>query len=372
MRVKLLSADEHCQWDAYVSSHSASNLYQLSRWKDVIERTYRHKAYYLIAMEESPGLIGSRDSIVGVLPLVHLKHFLFGNALISIPFFDFGGIAADNERVEKMLVQEALSLARKLGAKEVELRHIEPISSIKQLKDSQAILKDVGNGLEGASLETKSHKVRMMMPLPESSDALMKSFKSKLRSQILRPIKDGLRAQVGGIDLLDDFYQVFSINMRDLGSPVHSKRLIEAVATGLHDRCKVVMVYKDQQPLAGGVLVGFKDTLENPWASALKKYVRWNANMLLYWTMLQYGCDHGYSRFDFGRSTPDSGTYKFKLQWGAAPTPLYWHHFSLNGGKAKAGGSSDPGRERAVQLWQRLPVPISRAVGPYIRKYIGL
>jgi FemAB-related protein (PEP-CTERM system-associated) len=372
MRVRLLNADEHRQWDAYVYSHSASNLYQLSGWKDVIERTYGHKAYYLIAVKDAPRANGASNSIVGVLPLVHLKHVLFDNALISTPFFDFGGILADNEQAEKMLLLEALSLARKVGAKKVELRHIEPLSCIDQAQEGTIRSGHCIDGLNGAPCTTKLHKVRMVMALPESSDILMKSFKSKLRSQIMRPIRDGVQARMGGLELLNDFYDVFSINMRDLGSPVHSKKLMENIINGLQDKCKVVMVYKDRQPLAGSVIIGFKGTLENPWASSLKEYSRWNANMLLYWTMLQYACDHGYTHFDFGRSTPDSGTYRFKTQWGATPTALHWHCFSLNGRRAGNGDSDHPRLEKAVEYWQKLPVPVTRAVGPHIRRYIGL
>jgi hypothetical protein len=28
--------------------------------------------------------------------------------------------------------------------------------------------------------------------------------------------------------------------------------------------------------------------------------------------------------FDFGRSTMNEGTYKFKKQWGCEPTQLHW------------------------------------------------
>jgi hypothetical protein len=78
------------------------------------------------------------------------------------------------------------------------------------------------------NLRERSRKVRMILSLPDSSDALMKSFKSKLRSQIRRPVKDGLYSRIGSGELLDDFYFVFAKNMRDLGSPVHSRDLIDA------------------------------------------------------------------------------------------------------------------------------------------------
>ena len=118
--------------------------------------------------------------------------------------------------------------------------------------------------------------------------------------------------------------------------------------------------------------MGFKDTLENPWASALKEYSRLSPNMLLYWSMLEYACDNGFSYFDFGRSSPDEGTYKFKEQWGSKPTPLHWYYISLNNQPIDEETSEKAKFEKAIRYWQKLPVPVTEIVGPMIRKHIGL
>jgi len=95
-------------------------------------------------------------------------------------------------------------------------------------------------------------------------------------------------------------------------------------------------------------------------------------NMLLYWSMIEYACDNGYSLFDFGRSSPDEGTYKFKKQWGAESETLHWHYISLNSHVLGEKTSEKSGFARAIQYWKRLPVSLTKIVGPYIRKYIGL
>jgi hypothetical protein len=87
--------------------------------------------------------------------------------------------------------------------------------------------------------------------------------------------------------------------------------------------------------------------------------------------MLEYACDQGYEFFDFGRSTPDEGTYKFKQQWGAAPRPLYWYYVGRQEGQA--GEQSQRIRLRlAVRYWKKLPVSLTRVFGPMLRKHIGL
>ena len=94
--------------------------------------------------------------------------------------------------------------------------------------------------------------------------------------------------------------------------------------------------------------------------------------MLLYWTMLEYACDKGFKRFDFGRSSPDEGTYKFKKQWGSEANQLYWHYISLNGKQIKAEGLEQSKFAKAIEYWQKLPVPVTKILGPVIRKHIGL
>jgi len=397
IKVKTIEQDDAPAWDEYVYNQPRSTLYHLTGWKNVINKTYGHKTYYLMAIRESEGsqltahssqlsvknyelsTISYEPKVIGILPLVHLKHFFFGNSLISIPFFDLGGILADDENTEKALLSEVINLGQELKAKNIELRHIYPVKFFE--KDSEADLTGVypvkpESHLTGAinpiNFATRSHKVRMLLDLPKSSEALMQSFKAKLRSQIKKPLKEGLKSKVGGVELLADFYKVFSINMRDLGSPVHSKSLMKNVLKEFPKESRIVMVYKDDQPIACSLIVGCKDTLENPWASALRQYSRLSPNMLLYWTMLEYACDNGFSYFDFGRSSPDEGTYKFKEQWGTKPTPLNWHYISLDSQPIGEEKSEKSKFEKAIRFWQKIPVPITKIIGPMIRKHIGL
>jgi serine/alanine adding enzyme len=409
VRIKHLQPDDVVAWDTYVKNHPRGTLYHLSGWKRVTEEGYGHRTFYIMATQNS-------GDVVGMLPLVHLKHFLFGNNLVSIPFFDLGGVLADDEETEKALLSEAIRLGRELKVTSIELRHTHELgwdagtlgnpeaqeqkgdkgrqtAGDRQLsaerraqgaerraqnaeRRAQSADESTPKGVDGHALGamrlvTKSHKVRMLLDLPASSELLMNSFKSKLKSQIRKPTKEGLSAKIGSIELFDDFYRVFSENMRDLGSPVHSKRLIRSVFEVFPGDAKIAVVYKQDEPTAGSVVIGFKDVLENPWASSLRKYSKLSPNMLLYWSMLDYACERGYKFFDFGRSAPEEGTYKFKEQWGAKPNPLHWHCVLLNGSEG-APSLEKSQFSKMIEYWKKLPVPVTKFVGPMIRKHISL
>ena len=364
IRVDLLKKSDDALWDEYILNNPQGTPYHLSGWRKAIEKAYGHQSYYLVASGTSADRSDrSRDTITGVLPLVHLKHVLLGNSLISLPFCDVGGVIADCDEVEVDLIERAIRLAREVGCGTIELRHAFPHAC---LSEGEGISAD-----EEVRITTRRHKVRMLREVVSSSEELMRSFKAKLRSQVRRPMKDGLYAAVGGGELLDDFYEVFARNMRDLGSPVHSKLFVGAVSEELPERSKLVVVYHEKKPLACGMVIGSGDTLRNPWASALHEYSRMSPNMLLYWTMLAYACDSGYRYFDFGRSSPGEGTYRFKEQWGAKPTPLYWNYLTTDAGFVP-GGEEGRGRRIVAACWKRIPVPLTRLIGPPIRKYIGL
>jgi len=381
LQIRAIQQEEAGTWDDYVNKHPQATLYHLYGWRNVIEKTYGHKTYYLAAINPRNSTDSSNpiNPIVGLLPLVHLKHFIFGNSLISMPFFDLGGILANDEETEQALLLQAIKLGQTLKSSILELRHPHPLAclnltnptnstnSINSSNSSNPI-----NPTNSVTIVSRSHKSRMLLDLPESSETLMNSFKSKLRSQIKKPMKEGLVVKIGGNELLKDFYSVFSINMRELGSPVHSDKLMRNALNEFPDPARLVVVYGRNNPMACSLIIDFQGILENPWASALREYSRLSPNMLLYWSMLKYACDHGLKQFDFGRSTPGEGTYKFKGQWGAKPVPLHWDYISMKGHGIDIVPNEKTRFESLVKYWQRLPVPLTQRIGPMIRKHIGL
>lgn len=357
MKLRVLDDYRNAErWNDYVGNHSRGNLYHLYDWCDVINQAYGHENYRIAVVDED-------DSLHGVLSLVHIKHFLFGNTLFSIPFFDLGGPLADNAAAAEMLIAKAVEIAASRRIDSIELRN--------QATGALPSKADFGRFRPVARPSGQPPKVRMLLTLPESSKELMAGFKSKVRSQIRRPVKSGLVGVSGGLELIDDFYRVFAENMRDLGSPVHSKKFIRKTYQAFSDSARFFVVYQDKTPVSCALTVGCGGTLYNPWASSLKKTKKLSPNMLLYWTMLEYACDNGFSLFDFGRSTRGAGTYHFKKQWGALESELGWFSLSCKEEPVQPGRESKT-FDMLISLWKLMPISCSRLLGPRVRMYIGL
>jgi FemAB-related protein (PEP-CTERM system-associated) len=350
---QLASNADRQTWDAFVGRQPHANPYLLYGWCDVIQSTYGHETHYLM-------LTGRDRSVLGVLPLVHLRHFVFGNRLVSLPFADAGGVLAVDREAEEALLSAARDLCLRAGVGQIELRQEVALVSWGEASPT------------GSRASVARRKVRMLMTLPESSEGLRTGFKAKLRSQINRPLKEGCSSKVGGLELLEDFYKVFLINMRDLGSPVHSKELMRHVLEAFPERSRIFAVYHAGEPIAASLVIGYNGVLRNPWASSDRRYASMSPNMLLYSRMLEYACESGYRTFDFGRSTPGEGTYRFKQQWGAQPAPLHWYTISADGSTTAAQDSPSERFNLATQVWKKLPVRLTKVLGPRIRKHISL
>jgi FemAB-related protein (PEP-CTERM system-associated) len=213
-------------------------------------------------------------------------------------------------------------------------------------------------------------KVSLVLPLPADPHCLWQQLGAKVRNQVRKAERSGLTVESGGAEKLNDFYDIFAVNMRDLGSPVHARGFFQAIFEVWADQARVFVVRKDRQPIGGLIALAFKHSLVVPWASSLRQYFSLCPNMLLYWETLRAACTEGFRHFDFGRSSRHVSTYRFKRQWGAVEEPLYWYTIPLAPNHSRRFSSVDKNSASYAQLWQHLPLGITRWLGPHIRKYL--
>lgn len=348
--VSLASLEDKMVWDNYVFNHENASAYHRFAWQEAVHSTYNHKVMGLIAREYTT------EKVVGVLPAVLMKTPLLGKKLCSLPFCDVGYAIADSDEIQNQLIEYLIQQGATTGSKHVEVRDIAATPEETKLLANK--------------------KVRMLLPLPSDSHALMASFKSKLRSQIRKAEKNGLTVQLGlSRVLIDDFYKVYTQNMRDLGSPVHAKRWFQNIVSAYGDNCIVSVVYKDDIAIGGGLVIKNNTQASIPWASTLRDYNRLAPNMLLYWSLLAHCADNDISTFDFGRSTYEEGTYRFKKQWGATPQLLDWQvDGKSNSLTNETASDTTPSKVRPAieSVWRKLPLNLTITVGSAIRPYISL
>ncbi|MCF2947744.1 FemAB family PEP-CTERM system-associated protein [Paraglaciecola aquimarina] len=354
MKYKIVQASHQLEtdWDTYVESHKYATPYHRFAWLKSVEQAYQHNNVSLLAYDQ--------DEVVGVLPCIKMQRPLAKSKYCSLPFCDLGYGLADNDDILKALQAQAKQSLDNIGG------------NIFEYRDSQQDFTD--SCAPGA-------KVRMLLPLPDTAEELMASFKSKLRSQVRKSEKNGLTFTIANNQKqINDFYNIFSINMRKLGSPVHAKQWFESLFKNYADNIFLSVVYTGDIAIGAGVIIRNKYSMAIPWASTVADYNKLAPNMMLYWSLLKHSCDLGCKEFDFGRSSFGEGTFKFKQQWGAKAKALSWSNLmSLQASPSiqdedenQAQTSSGKIRPLVENIWAKLPLGVTTTLGPKIRRHISL
>jgi len=325
-------------WDEYVAAHPGSTVYHLPRWGEFLRNVYCLETAYLSARE------GGR--VRGVLPLALVGGPFPRRQLVSLPYHMYGGLLADGEGAEAALLDAATGLASDLGVGTIELRNLSPVDD---------------------SWKKREDKVSVLLALPEDPNTLWASFTAKVRNQCRKGEKENLVYETEPPDALEAFYGIMAVNMRRLGSPVHSRRFFASARDMFPERSRIHVVRCDGKPVAAGFTLSYREKVEIPWASALWEYNPVCANMFLYWNIIRDAILSGAKVFDFGRSTRDSGTHRFKTQWGGSEVPLYYQYWMKSGGGDEAPvGTQGKAFQIASRVWCRLPLGLTRVLGPHI------
>jgi FemAB-related protein (PEP-CTERM system-associated) len=327
------------EWDEFASAQHGFTHFHRLRWRALIGKVFAHECAYLAARDAD-------DRLVGILPLVRVRSFVFGHYLVSMPFLNYGGPLGSDEAVQA-LVEAAIAMAQREKVKLLELRSRIPLK---------------------VPLHASHRKITVMRDLPDDPEVLFKQFDSRLRSQIRRPQKEGVTVEFGP-DQVVPFFKVFARHMRDLGTPAQPLRFFREIARQFPDDCWFACAYLGGIPVAAGCGFRFGDEFEMTWASSLRAYNREAPNMLLYWSCMERAIRHGARRFNFGRCTPETGTHRFKMQWGGREEQLCWYDYAATADVATP-SPNDRAYRWGPRIWRRLPESIATTFGPSIVRYI--
>ncbi|MFH1561832.1 MAG: FemAB family XrtA/PEP-CTERM system-associated protein [Nitrospirota bacterium] len=348
LKICELTTDDEIYWDEYVknSPSPSATPYHLLNWRRVVEKSFGHKPYYILAKDE--------ERIVGVLPCFLIKHPISGCSLISLPFTSYSGVLADNPDVEQELLREIKRITNTLGANYLELRNITPSN------ETELHLKDI--------------YVTFSMDMESDLESMWDKLPSKNRNMVRKALKSDIKEVAPLVvalskDYLKDFYSLFVRRMRDLGTPVYGLDFFRNVMDEFQTST-ILVIKKQDKVIAAGLLIPFKDTLYNPWTASNKDFLDLAPNNLFYWECIKYYHENGLAHFNIGRSIKHSGTFNFKKNIGAVPKQLYYQYY-LN--KAKGMPEIDVNNPKfsvCIKIWQKLPIWLTKMIGPGIIKYV--
>jgi FemAB-related protein (PEP-CTERM system-associated) len=339
MDVRVLG-NETLEWDAFVRATNGGSPFHLLAWKRAVEQSFGHRPHYLMAV--GPG------GLAGVLPLFEVRGLLGGRGLVSVPYGVYGGLCGDSPAARVALLEAAADLARRLGAGYVELRH---------------------RTVREPHLPTKSLYVTFSRAISTVEQENLEAIPRKQRRMTRQGAKAGLRAE---FDLrhLDGFYDIYARSVHALGSPVFPRRLMASIVHEFGKDCELLTVWKDASMVAGVLTLFYEDQVLPYYAGADRNALSYAVNDFMYWELMCHAAKKGCRVFDFGRSREHTGAYRFKCHWGFEPVPLPYQYVLLGDARMPDVSPSNPKMRRAVEIWKRLPFPVTKLVGPRITRFL--
>ncbi|MBI3710358.1 MAG: FemAB family PEP-CTERM system-associated protein [Proteobacteria bacterium] len=339
--VDRLEASSTARWDAFVDSCPTATFFHRAGWKTVIEESFGHRAYYLHA--------AANGRIRGVLPLVHVKSRLFGNALTSIPFGVYGGPAAADDAARGALDSAAADLAESLDVDHLEYR------SLARTRPDWKCKADVYATFRKA-IDADPEKNLLGIP-------------RKQRAVVRQSLKAGLEARAE--DGTDRLYDIYAESVRNLGTPVFSRGYFRNLKRVFGESCEALVIYKDGTPVSGVLSFFFRDEVLPYYGGGRPEARGLGGADFMYWDLMRRAGQRGCKIYDFGRSKFGTGAFAFKKNWGFTPQPLAYEYLLRRGDAVPDVNPLNPKYRMFIALWKRLPLAIANRIGPHIVRNLG-
>jgi FemAB-related protein (PEP-CTERM system-associated) len=327
-------------WDAFVYAQPEGTFFHRAQWREVLERAFGHRTHYLLAERDG--------AICGVLPLAELRSRLFGHALVSTPFCVYGGIVASDPQAHEALTGRACALARSLGVDHLEMRNRRRAHPDWPVKDLY---------------------VTFRRPIDADAERNLQAIPRKQRAMVRKGIKEGLRAELHRD--VARHYATYSESLRNLGTPVFSRRYLEVLQEVFGEDCELLTIMHGSQAVASCLSFHFRDEVLPYYGGGSQAARELAGNDFMYWQVMEHARTRGSRLFDFGRSKRGTGAYDFKRYWGFEPEPLYYEYFLVGAASVPDLSPVNPRYERLIAAWRRLPLWVSRIAGPPLAKYLG-
>jgi FemAB-related protein (PEP-CTERM system-associated) len=332
---------EAAKWDAFVLSCPEATFFHRAGWQRVIRKVFGHATHYLYAECEG--------RVEGVLALAHVKSFLFGNALVSLPFAVYGGVAAASREAAALLEAAAQTLARDCRVDYLELRNISQRHADWPRQDLYVTFrKEI---------------------LPELEENML-AIPRKQRAMVRKGIKNGLRGEIDAN--LSRFFALFADNVHRHGTPALPRRYFQALQEEFGDDCEVLtIVDASGRPVSSVLSFYFRDEVLPYYAGDATAAREVAGNDFKYWELMRRACLRGCTVFDYGRSKQGTGSYSFKKNWGFEPTPLHYEYRLYRGDAIPQNNPMNPKYRAFIALWRRLPIALANQLGPFIVRNLG-
>lgn len=329
------------RWDAFVLSCPEATFFHRAGWQRVLRETQRHDTHFLYCEVDG--------RIAGVLPLAHVRSWLFGSSLVSLPFAVYGGVAASDPAAADALEAEAQRLGKQLDVAHLELRNVK------------------ARHLDWPAQELYVTFRKALLP---DEEANMLAIPRKQRAMVRKGLKNELRGEIdAGVDR---FFPLYADNVHRHGTPALSRHYFESLLREFGADAQVLtVVSRDGRALSSVLSFYFRDEVLPYYAGDHVDARELAANDFKYWDLMRRACARGLKTFDYGRSKQGTGPYAFKKNWGFEPAPLRYEYCLYKRDTVPQNNPANAKFKLMIEAWRRMPLGLANRLGPVVVRSLG-
>jgi len=329
-------------WMEFVDRHPEATIDHCWQWRAILKGAFGFEPYYLGAFAE--------NKLVGILPLFHVPRTMGRSDLVSVPFGNYGGICADNIAASDALIDEANRLVGKLNCSYAALHHKkDPVNSNK--------------------LEAVNEHARFNFPITDSAENMFKKWGTNNRKKVR--VSNDAGVTIAQSKDIEPLYQIHLHKFHRLGTPCFPRSYYQLILEHFGDQAAIYYAYYQNKVIAYDLVFFFKKSLLMPLSGAYKEYFHLHPNHLLFWHEVSTAAQRGLSEVDMCRSRRDGGSSQFKRLLGMKEESLGYQYIVADKEKFSPCRSYDPKFKLAIQIWQQLPLSITKFLGPKIVRYFA-
>ena len=337
LQIRELQPEDAASWDEFVAAHPYGTPFHLTHWGKSLEQVFGYRSLSLVAFDG--------HSVSGVLPLFHVKNPIIGSVLISSPFAVYGGILANSPEASQALLERASALGRSLGVDHVEFRNAreQQCSGLPRIDRYVTFTQSISEG---------------------TGEDLLAALPKKTRNMIRKALRFPYTSRTAAS--LDAFHRLIALSYRRLGTPCFAPAWFEALCRNFGPLACVREIVLDGRVLAVSLSFLFRGEMHTYYAASDQDYLDKAPNNFLYYDHLLWAASNGCHTFDFGRSKKETGTFEFKKHWLTEMRELPYEVLLVKRKSLPDFSPKNPKFHAAIRVWQKLPLPLTRFVGPHV------
>jgi lipid II:glycine glycyltransferase (peptidoglycan interpeptide bridge formation enzyme) len=331
------------RWMDYILSNPEADVFHHPEWISLLERCYGYRPFLLVVFNES-------NELSAGLPVMEVNSWLTGRRWVSLPFSDYCRPLFFHKTELERLITGLSQVVSDRQVPRVELRWEYP---------------------EASNLYSKPDFKMHTIHLDPDIDVVEKRLKRTHRQNIKTARKRGVRVELGHqLEDMQKYYQLQLETRRRHGVPAQPWRFFRELAETFFEKqlAFVLLAYYEQDPIAGILFLNWGKKIVAKYAASKTDTLKLRPNNLLFWEGINWGCENGYSLFEFGRTdVANHGLCRYKRGWGAQEDPLTYAQLSETPPKPENGRTN----QLSQSVIRKAPLWVCRFSGELLYKHFG-